>query len=502
MENSQEQNCQSNSKQTPSKFVPIEQQEQITETEISSNPNYRSPRFEFDAPRYTNFSSKKYRETRRLLNKIVLHKEESSGSSSNSETEAEEDDSEHNCGGNSSSGDELELFQLGMTEEFNLLMRIETSTGEFNDFDDCDTDWFTRFHPLHEPLRPMTPPGPLISPEKSHRTSSFRPEALLESIEKRGSSPSYNRSNLSSPIRSNQHNTNTNINSSPSFKQQQHSSPLQKQKQQQSFVALTSINTPSKGPTTRIGLRAKPVRILKGSEANYSYKSPLKERHPFNQPNLLSSEDSSSDSFKLSISSLTRDDSFHERYSRQSGPLNNGTNHNHYNPQSSPLKSPIKRPLFTNTNTSHININSNVTKSTISSPLRNSVKILPLDLDSWTNFPADSEMKSSTALSKKRSADDSDPDTASRMTAVTKKKCLPQLAKPILPTTTQTQTTNSNFTASPTSKPVIKPTPLVRPSRKKPEVDLNDIKNLLKQHNSRLKPNHFSNSNNNKNKKT
>lgn len=165
-----------------------------------------SPRFEFDAPRYTNFTSKKYRETAKLLNKLVLNKDDEdckySGSGSDSESELELDTKETFY--------ELDMNMVGSS-----------------DSDDID-EWFNRFHPLHEPLRPMTPPGPLISPERS--------------FFKLGS-----QSLRASPLK---------LDFSADKPMQIHS-PRGRE-----------LNTPSKGPNTRIGLRSKPARVLKGGNNN------------------------------------------------------------------------------------------------------------------------------------------------------------------------------------------------------------------------------------------
>ena len=164
-----------------------------------------SPTFEFDAPRYTNFSSKKFQEMRKLLNKLVLNQEEDS--------------------------EEVEDVNIILSPQDDKI--IDESEEDFQDLisftlredsDSSDIDeWFNRFHPLHEPLRPMTPPGPLISPEKLFI---FKPTTVQNSLK-------------ASPLKLN----------SPS-----------------STVSNCELNTPSKGPNTRIGLRSKPARVLKPNQ--------------------------------------------------------------------------------------------------------------------------------------------------------------------------------------------------------------------------------------------
>jgi hypothetical protein len=183
-------------------------------TEEEGNKICWSPRFEFDAPRYTNFSSIKFRETRRLLNKLVLNQEDPEESE---ETKNEEIPAVLNDESDSEAFEDLISFTL----------------REDSDSSDID-EWFHRFHPLHEPLRPMTPPGPLISPEKLFFT--FKPQQSLKA------SPfNFNSSGVASPKTFN--------------------------------TVNCELNTPSKGPNTRIGLRSKPARVLKTSNINNSFDS-------------------------------------------------------------------------------------------------------------------------------------------------------------------------------------------------------------------------------------
>lgn len=221
-----------------------------------------SPRFEFDAPRYANFSSNKFRETRRLLNKLVLNQDDDSS----------EDSKESRINDNNTA----------ITTDFN------SDSDGFEDLISFDSDssdideWFNRFHPLHEPLRPMTPPGPLISPEKLFV---FRPQPL----------------NLkASPLKLNSADAN-----SPKLS-----------------AVNCDLNTPSKGPNTRIGLRSKPARVLK------------------------SNNNLSNSSFNSSPSSLVRS--------------NFSNNQNSNNSSDNPLSSPTRRNL----------VNSPVRSNILSSPIR------------------------------------------------------------------------------------------------------------------------------------
>ena len=224
------------------------------------------PQYEFDAPRYKNFCLKKWRPIRRLLNKIVLKIEEPENEEEETETEAETEDSND-----------------GVTEEFSFLMNFEDAEQLFNKtVDDGETDyeeldaWFNRFHPLHEPLRPQTPPGPLLSPERTnlHRplrgTWATPPRHAPSSPLKQ--SPSLSSSTKASP-------TKTNPLSSPikSHKNSLLASPIKTKllsSPVRTFSPLTRISSltssPTRSPLTaapvapvKIGLRAKAARVLK-----------------------------------------------------------------------------------------------------------------------------------------------------------------------------------------------------------------------------------------------
>lgn len=379
-----------------------------TEEESSGNICW-SPRFEFDAPRYTNFSSKKYRETRRLLNKLVLNQDP--------EGTETEDDKESIVDNDSNNMDTT------MTTDNDLFM------WEVEDSSEID-EWFDRFHPLHEPLRPSTPPGPLISPEKralgilNSPTSIFRPQSLKASPLKLDFS-----SDLPSKA-----------------------SPM----------INTALNTPSKGPNTRIGLRSKPARVLKPNGSSFnsspvttttSASSPKKEfttvtginSSPSRTPVRLSSARDSvtrlsnaresntrlsnaSSSITLSVSSLTK------------------TFYNNDLLLSSPNKSPTRSPIKSQIPNSPLRMKTKFSEGT-ASPLRTAVGILQLD----------------------------EPQEP-----VNFKKRLP--AQP---------------ENTPNSVQPLKPV-----KKQKIEVELEDIKKLLSQHNNRIRPhNHHHTQDNNSNNK-
>lgn len=338
-----------------------------------------SPRFEFDAPRYTNFSSKKYRDTRRLLNKLVLNQE--------SETETTDNTSDIAI---VKTEDNSELPQ----EDDELFM------WDFEDSSDID-EWFDRFHPLHEPLRPSTPPGPLISPEKRFYSPTlsnvFRPQSLKASPLKL---------DFSSDIPSK-------------------ASPL----------VNNSINTPSKGPNTRIGLRSKPARVLKPNGSFNSSPTTTKSDFSSTAININSSPirtparaSMASSPITLSVSSLTKTFYSNDVLSLASPGSKSPTKSIYTNgavsliPSSSPLRMKTKFSEGT------------------ASPLRTAVGILQLE-----EPPQQSEFK-------KRL-------TSTTTTAVVEIK----------------------------QKTVKKP---------KIEAELEDIKKLLSQHNNRIRPHTASQSNN------
>jgi hypothetical protein len=396
------------------------------------------PQIEFDAPRYTNFSSAKFVETRKLLNKIVLDKDDDEGNEDEAVSSSPKNE------------DEDEEFE----KEFKKF---------FDDYSsDADMDeWFSRFHPLHEPLRPMTPPGPLISPEKTavFNNNGYNPERFITNSNKFSSLkasplkllPANSSSTASSPFKS--------------------KSPFKSPKPPNNF-----LNTPSKGPNTRIGLRAKPARILKPSIDGGG----------------------------------------------SGGSLN-----------SSPTKTFTSSNNFNDSNNFTFNSNSNLIP-TNHSPLRSKMTTM------------ESNQSSPTPLTPKRLSSASDSSFASlKVSSLTKSSFLVNNNSNIKNSTTNYHQDNINSsplkmkfsggTASPLSKAVgilqlqnddtilQSPPPqqqhLLRKKRSSPsessenslnkkfldkrpraqQSELEDIKKLLSQHNSRLRPNHNNNNNNNNN---
>lgn len=80
--------------------------------------------FEFDAPRFTDFTRRKYRETKRLLDQIVLKQNPPS--------------------------DDLGCEGVGLNS---------AGSSELS-----DGFWFNQVHSSHEPTSPLSPTGPLLSP--------------------------------------------------------------------------------------------------------------------------------------------------------------------------------------------------------------------------------------------------------------------------------------------------------------------------------------------------
>lgn len=287
----------------------------VEELSIASENESQStvflPQFEFDAPRYKNFSLKKWNETRRMLNRIVLKIEDPSSEEISEESTEEFD----------------EAKQDGMTEEFSLLMNFDDPESVFfashsakanedgeTDYEELDA-WFGRFHPLHEPLRPQTPPGPLLSPERVnhrfHRTfqSTFKTNSPQNSPINSGTFTPVLKSPMSSPSKSVTLSPAKAILSSPNktlisspnrlnlSPKRLFSSPGRSQPASPTKFSspLRSSASSSTCPISRIGLRSKPARVLKSEpvSANVSpndqkdSERPAEEAETFNG-NLLS----------------------------------------------------------------------------------------------------------------------------------------------------------------------------------------------------------------------
>ncbi len=251
------------------------------------------PQFEFDAPRYKNFCLKKWRPTRKLLNKIVLKIEES-------EEEEEEDEEVESTSQESA-------FTDGVTEEFSFLMNFEDAEhilskssvdeGE-TDYEELDA-WFNRFHPLHEPLRPMTPPGPLLSPERSStqhrplRSFAFQPRSSTGPSFASPTRSSITGPSITTPLRPVASSPLKQPLSSPKYspKHSPLSSPIKSRllsSPVRNFSPLTRISflnsSPTRSPLTaapfavapvKIGLKAKAARVLKPESQDSSPIEPV-----------------------------------------------------------------------------------------------------------------------------------------------------------------------------------------------------------------------------------
>lgn len=379
-----------------------------------------SPRFEFDAPRYTNFSSKKFKETRRLLNKLVLNRED-----------CEE--------GQDELVSKRENISNFIADESDFEDLISFTMGQDSDSSEID-EWFNRFHPLHEPLRPMTPPGPLISPEKLF---TFKPQQSLKASPKSG--------------------------------------------------VNCELNTPSKGPNTRIGLRSKPARVLKSNSSTGSFDS---------SPSSLVRSNFSTNHNNNSLSSPTRNHSpvrtnllsspirNHSPIKNLSSPIRNFSSNFI---QSSPLKqqnvqqnrqnSVISTPtrLSSTSNTSSITLSvSSLTKTFYYDPMPSvSSPTIQSDLIKPSNSPLKMKTKFSEGVS----------------SPLRKAVGILQLE--------DEHPFNPNNNGNNLKKRLTETLPNNEVKRHRPvkiEAELEDIKKLLSQHNNRIRPHNSHNNNNNKKK--
>lgn len=376
-----------------------------------------SPRFEFDAPRYTNFNSKKYQETRRRLNKLIL-----------GETEGD-CETENNVEIDSKAPENLDddIF-ISKSPQYS----ASDSSSEID-------EWFSRFHPLHEPLRPMTPPGPLISPERR------RLGVGLSCL-------------IASPLK---------LETDSSFTQ----SPTQ------SKTAGPFVNTPSKGPNTRIGLRSKPARVLKsGAGVSSSSNSPSKSFINSSPSSLIRStnffQDTSTAVSPARSSVPFRDSALSPLRSMRGSefsPIRSPIRA--FSPVCSPIRAfppasrtPQHSPSLSSTD-SAISLNvSSLTKNGLVSPIK--LPSSPLKMKSKFSEGTASPLRNSILFQ---------PEMITRK-------------RPPNPT----ETLSTNLTAGSTK------------IRKHPKIDaeLEDIKKLLSQHNNRIRPNQHNNNNNNNKRKS
>ena len=420
-----------------------------------------SPRYEFDAPRYTNFGSNKYRETRRILNKLILGETEANPE----EQKSVEDKMEVDVEMNHMLDSDDELSELSLT-------RSPSSSS-----DSGIDEWFDRFHPLHEPLRPMTPPGPQISPER------------------RGNLRSFIGLNAS-PLKLDTDGLSSSFTQSPN----------------------ASVNTPSKGPNTRIGLRSKPARVLKSSNGpasssasptkSFMNSSPSSLMRGANFFHELENRSSAKSPIRSSAMSPVRKSLTSVRNSTISGAVSNTTSpvRNSFirNAAISPIRasnmSPTQSPVK-----SRINAMSPVRNTANISPVRNQPQTSPsLLLSSTSSVISLSGLARDILISPVKNAPTSplkmkskySEGTASPLrnsigvlqlqaeTIVTKKRPAdPVPDVPNVPKESVSHVPNvSNAAGANTASAKI---------RKHPKIDaeLEDIKKLLSQHNSRIRPN-------------
>lgn len=155
----------------------------------------KKDKFDFDAPQFEDFTKKNYQIHKRYLEEIVLPEDQRS--------------------------------------HWNVEEVLEEINEESDLVDEC---WFQREHREHEPTSPLTPAGPLITPENT----TFR-----QSIDLTGtplSRPVYKESPLGSSIRRSPKNSS----------------------------CCNSPSTPKSSGPSKLGLRAKPIRILQSNAFNSS----------------------------------------------------------------------------------------------------------------------------------------------------------------------------------------------------------------------------------------
>lgn len=111
-------------------------------------------KFDFDAPQFEDFTKPQYRNAKRLLELAVLPPEQ------RSDWKVEE------CSANGA----------GPDENFDSQNLLEGGLGgNAWDREVVEDDWFQRYHAEHEPSSPVTPAGPLITPDSTHHHSHPRP---------------------------------------------------------------------------------------------------------------------------------------------------------------------------------------------------------------------------------------------------------------------------------------------------------------------------------------
>ena len=411
---------------SPSKLKEVEDEKGKGEETISI---CWSPRFEFDAPKYTNFCSKKYRETGKLLNRLILSQED-----------AGDDDKKKKLAGEK----EETKVQLFSKDDIFIKYDDDDKYSSPSDSDSIEIDeWFNRSHPLHEPLRPMTPPGPLISPERTTNKNNFK--SLWTSPLKLDFSKDPSASMRNSP--------------------------------------RCELNTPSKGPNTRIGLRSKPARVLKSSQSSSIGSGGIGI--------VIGSDSIGGTSISSSPSSLIK--------TNFSNNLNNNSpnvrspirNLNYTSPikqsQSLLMTTPTKSSVASPTSSLTLSVSS-LTKHFYDNDHHQSVLNSPIKIDSplkmksiskstiARSFPEASPLRKDVGIDILQIEEEKQTNPKKRSNPVESKIAPVVLSKPTSPATSSTENSKKQ-----------------RPFPSRIDAELADIKKLLSQHNSRLRPNHQNN---------
>ena len=330
-------------------------------------------------------------------------------------------------------------------------------------------EWFTRFHPLHEPLRPTTPPGPLISPER-RGGSRLLGQLCLKASPLKLETESFGVSS-----------------SFPQSPSNSKSGPF--------------INTPSKGPNTRIGLRSKPARVLKSSSGPSTSNSPSKSFINSSPSSLIRTTNFFQDSNTArrssnSLSSFSL--SPNRSASNRSVPVSPIRSASHRSDLVSPIRSAAYSPLFSPTPRTPLKSQSIQSHSP---SLSSTDSTISLSVSSLTKNGLARELISSPIKQGLSSSMYAPPSSPLKMKSKYSEGCASPLRNSI--GVLQLQPEVIKRKRPPHTVDSIDKQTTVIPSnpvknRKQPKIDaeLEDIKRLLSQHNSRIRPNH----NNNKRK--
>lgn len=247
------------------------------ERDSGPNPECWSPRYEFDAPHFLNFSRPKYQESGRLLNRLVLHIEDAPDEPAAEDHPAAEEPVPE-------AEDDFGSDDLDEEHFFRRILKSQTA----GDSSDLEGDaWFQRFHPLHEPMRPQTPPGPLITPERAAAAGDAAQAAAslgcctlrTRLFANYQTNPASSPARLSSPRKahlpfSSPHSSPQKLLRSPTaftMARGQHAADSDGSQGRSSY--LSSPASPTR-PAVPLGLKAKPARVLK-AERSAPSSSPL-----------------------------------------------------------------------------------------------------------------------------------------------------------------------------------------------------------------------------------